>query len=302
MYQIDFHSDDYGLSPNNSRRILELIREGHLDSISIIPNMHYYDECIELLKAEWDALPVKPKLSVHINLVDGLGLTNGWKEPMSWGNLFLRNFTFGNQYRKTKSLITEEISEQIRKVYSDIKNLPGIESELRLDSHQHTHNIPIVLDAMFDAITLASDRIGENLYGRLTYVRLSSEPFWMFITTSGVVGTFPIINLIKNIVLRILGVSAHHKLSKQNIPHGMICGLNMSGCMDGKRMQLLLPKLEAYAKKRDCYMEIFGHAGIVLQEEVSPEYGESHRIFYVDSNRDVEYEGMKAVCNRLAEN
>ena len=302
MYQIYYHSDDYGISPNSSKRILELVREGHLDSISIIPNMHYYDECIDILKTEWRSLPIKPKISVHINLVDGIGVSSGWTSPMSWGQLFLKSFIHNNGYRAARTLITDEICEQIRRLYADIKDLPGVDGELRLDSHQHTHIVPIVFDSMLDAIKLASDRDGVAYDSKLTYIRLSSEPFWMFMTTPGVVGTFPIINLVKNIILRVLGVSAHKKLTKRGIMHGMICGLNMSGCMDGKRMALLMPKLEAYAKKRDIYMEIFGHAGIVLPEEVSPEFGESHRIFYVDANRDVEYEGMKVVCNRLAGN
>ena len=60
MHRLDFHADDYGVSINNSKRIIELIRSGRADSISFIPNMGCFDECMALLKDNWDGFEKKP--------------------------------------------------------------------------------------------------------------------------------------------------------------------------------------------------------------------------------------------------
>ena len=54
MRVVDLHADDYAFTVNTSRQMLDLMRDGVLDSISIIPNMTCYEECIDLLKEAKD--------------------------------------------------------------------------------------------------------------------------------------------------------------------------------------------------------------------------------------------------------
>lgn len=286
MYMIDFHSDDYGISPNNSKRILELVKGGHLESFSIIPNMSYYAECMELLKKEWNELPKKPLISIHINLVDGNSLSGRWSHH-SWGEIFMANYSIGKKRTLIYEDIKAEISAQINRVFEDIKDLEGFNGKLRLDSHVHTHMIPIVFDAMMAAVE------GRDV----EYVRLSKEPLCMFYSTAGVRGTFPFINVIKNIILRFYSHRVSKYLITHNIEHGLIWGLIMSGYMDGERMKKLMPKMEKYAAERNAYLEIFGHVGIVLKDEaIMEEYSEDDRMFFLSDDRNVEFHGMEEIC------
>lgn len=289
MYKIDFHADDYGISPNNSKRILELVRNGHLNSFSIIPNMSCYDECISILKAEWDSLPVKPLISVHINLIGGINLSNTGNQYPSWGKIFLPSLIPGKNRKRMFSQITSEIESQISRVYNDISSLDS-SLKLRLDSHVHTHMIPLVFDATIQAV----ENLG--LTDRLEYIRLSREPLGMFLTTKGVRGTYSPVNIVKNLVLRFLSLRSSRILAKKHINHGLLWGLMMSGKMDKDRMSILLPQMTAYTQKKDTYLEILGHPGIVLPEESLPEFGPDDTVAFFSENRNLEYQAMEHCC------
>ena len=120
MFKVDYHGDDYAVSVNNSKRMIELIKMGKLDSISIIPNMAAFDECMIMLKNEWASFDKKPLISVHINLIDGISLS-GSKNPVmvnekgnlssSWGKYFIKSFIPGKGRKLLKEDLTQEIKE-----------------------------------------------------------------------------------------------------------------------------------------------------------------------------------------------
>lgn len=289
MYKIDYHADDYAISVNNSNRILELVRSKKLDSFSIISNMGCYNECMDILKKAWPDFDNKPLISVHLNLIDGYRLSsdNNDIQNNSWGKLFINSFVPSSKKALLKKQLTAEIKAQIKNVYDDTRNLldnSGNPVELRLDSHVHTHMIPIVFDSMIDALKEL------ELLDEVKYIRNSKEPVCMFFTTKGVAGTFSMINVIKNIILNMLGMRTTHLLKKFDIPTGMLWGLIMSGKMDHERISLLLPKMTRYASTKDQYLEILCHPGIVLPEEKRPEYGPDDLEAFFSSNRDIEYE------------
>ncbi len=72
---IDIHADDYALTENTSKDILECMAAGKLDSISIVPNSCCFDKCMEMLYSAIPSMPFLPRMSVHINLVEGLSRT-----------------------------------------------------------------------------------------------------------------------------------------------------------------------------------------------------------------------------------
>ena len=290
MYKLDFHGDDYAISVNNSKRMIELIESGRLNSISIIANMGCFDECMSLLHDKWDGFKNKPLISVHINLIDGYLLSSDNPniiQDNSWGNLFIRSlFPFPGKKAYKNSLSTE-ISTQIKRVFDSIKDLKDDNEHpvsLRLDSHVHTHMIPLIFDAMTDALN------SLNMSSRVSYIRNSCEPIKIFFKTPGVKGTFPAINLIKNLILNILGKRVLRYCHSQNIDTGMLWGLMLSGNMDRKRIDILLPKMSEYARKKDSYLEVLCHPGIVLIEEKRPEYGKDDLASFFSKNRDAEYD------------
>ncbi|MDE7186679.1 MAG: hypothetical protein K2O13_04135, partial [Lachnospiraceae bacterium] len=67
LQEIDIHADDYALTVNTSRDMLDCMLRGQLDSISIVPNMSCFQECMELLCKAVHKLPFLPKISVHLD-------------------------------------------------------------------------------------------------------------------------------------------------------------------------------------------------------------------------------------------
>ena len=71
MKNIDIHADDYALTVNTSKDMLECMKAGKLNSISIVPNTSVFEECMGLLYQEIPTLPFLPLMSVHLDFVEG---------------------------------------------------------------------------------------------------------------------------------------------------------------------------------------------------------------------------------------
>ena len=135
--KLDIHADDYALSIHNSERFLELMRGGYLDSISVIPNMSSFPECMEMLRKEWPLLEKKPLIAVHLNVAGGYSLA-GITDPfltkkvgtgrvfsVSWGQLFLSSMGFasgGNASYTVRICLTNSF---VKAVCTALR-LPGI--------------------------------------------------------------------------------------------------------------------------------------------------------------------------------
>ncbi|MBR2823844.1 MAG: ChbG/HpnK family deacetylase [Clostridia bacterium] len=289
MYGIDFHADDYAASIENSKRILSLARSGRIDSFSVITNMGCYEACMDLLRADWTRFPRKPLLSVHINLIDGYWLCaekEGQIIRNSWVGLLASGMVPGRRRKRLRELLSAEIEAQIGAFLRRTEDLETEEGEplpLRIDGHVHTHMIPLVFAALMDAL----ERMG--LRERVRFIRCSSEPLLMFLSTPGVTGTISPVNLTKNLILRVLSHSVRKKLGAAHIPTGYVFGLALTGEMDLKRVRLMMPKMKAYVRKKDARLEVLTHPGGCLPEELSEEYGPDDRKAFLAPGRDIEY-------------
>ena len=65
--EVEYHADDYGLFPAQSRRILDCSDHGVLNAISIMANSPYLPECMEMLRSYQDRL----KITLHLNFMEG---------------------------------------------------------------------------------------------------------------------------------------------------------------------------------------------------------------------------------------
>ena len=103
MPQIEIHADDYAISPHSSEDILNCLRAGKLDGVSVLTNMSCFEEYAVKLKAEYDSFPKKPRLTVHLNFMEGHCAADPAEVPhlvdengyfnISWGTLFKWNYT-----------------------------------------------------------------------------------------------------------------------------------------------------------------------------------------------------------------
>ena len=292
MYAIDFHADDYAASPENSRRILALLEAGRIDSISVITNMSCYAECMAMLRASWSRFPHKPLLSLHINLIDGFRLSAQAKASEkdrlireTWAKLFFRGFLPGR--KRLWEACSAEIEAQLRAFLAEtgaLRDDRGQPLPLRIDSHVHTHMIPLVFRALMDAL----ERTG--LLDHVCFIRCSAEPLVPFLWTPGITGTLSPISLLKNRMLHFLSLPVRHRLHAMGLDAGRIFGIALTGEMDLNRVRLALPKIKRYAQKRNAYLEIMVHPGRTLPAEITKEYGPDDRRAFLSPKRDMEYE------------
>ena len=226
---IDIHADDYALTVNTSIEMLDLMRDGVLDSISIIPNMTCYEECIGLLKEAIPSLPYLPKISVHLNLVEGLqlsasdGASGNALITSTWKSLFLASYN-PLKRKSVKEMLGDEIYAQIKRVQSAIEQCTDLarkcgvscQEGLRIDSHQHTHMIPIVWDALCECLE------ENNLNPE--YIRNSKEPLMPFIASATLWKSYSPVNMIKNRILNFYSGNATD-MTAAIVLNPCICGV-----------------------------------------------------------------------------
>ncbi len=156
---------------------------------------------------------------------------------------------------------------------------------LRIDSHQHAHMIPVVWEAILEAVA-------EEGY-RVEYIRNSREPLGVFLTDVSLYRTYRPINFVKNRLLAFYAGRADRYCDENGIPRMYLWGLVMSGRMDRERIEKLYGKMLKKANKDRRNLEILFHPGITLPEEVTPEIAkEAVEEFYMRKDRHVEKEAV----------
>lgn len=289
--KIDIHADDYALTPNTSKDILKCIKQGKLDSISIVPNMSCFEECMEMLYKEIPELPFLPLMSVHVNLVEGTPLFKGSDEApayecLSWGKLYMYSWIIGKN-SPIRLSIEAEVKAQIIKCQRAIDRCVRIAKEsgtsckqegLRIDSHQHTHMIPMV----WDACIKASETINTNL----EYIRNSREPLIVFLNNKETRSSYRLVNMVKNMILAIHSKKADRLCNELRLDKMYLWGLIMSGNMDINRVSTLYESVTKQAKKRNRSLEILFHPGEILPIEINDELNaEAIKSFYLNDGR-----------------
>lgn len=293
---VDIHADDYGYTLNTSKDILELIKKGLLDSISIIPNTSYFDESMDLLYKEIPNLPFLPLISVHINLVEGYNLSNtsllsrDGINTSSWSDILIASI--GGIKKELKNQLKKELKAQINKTDEVVSkcieiakknNIPCEQKGIRIDSHTHTHSIPLVFDAIKEVI-------GEE-HLNVEYIRNPKEPILPFITNIGL--SFKPINFIKNAILNVFSKNIDNYLDDKGIQKMYMWGLVMSGEMDFDRIQIIYPKMLDIVKKHNRNLEILFHPGLALESENVDELNKTNmKDFNMSHNRSIEKEAI----------
>lgn len=304
MSKTDIHADDYALTVNTSKDMLSCMREGHLDSVSILSNMSCFRECMELLYQAIPELPFLPKMSIHLNFVEGRSLAGTGQVPLlakgernlmqlSWGELFVLSYHPWKR-RTVKEQLTREIKVQIEAAHAAISRAIAIAEEhgiscnqknMRIDSHQHVHMIPVVWEALTEVIR-------EEHY-EVEYIRNTKEMLGVFLSEISLWKTYRPINFVKNILLRLYSHKADRYAYTHNLEQMYLWGLVMSGHMDYDRIVRLRPKVTTKAEKDNRVLEIVFHPGLTLPEEVSEEIGEkAAKDFYLRQDRHVEMDAL----------
>ncbi len=304
MTELDIHADDYALTVHTSQDILECMKKGKLDSISVLTNMSCSGACMELLAKTVPELPFLPAMSVHLDFVEGKCLAGSGEVPLlarkesdyiglSWGKLFLLSFLPGK--RKTaKAQLKKEIRAQIAAGQKEIvrcmkiaeeHGIPCKQKGLRIDAHQHAHMIPVVWEALTEVIE-------EECYP-VEYIRNSKEVLGVFLSDGSLWKTYRPVNFIKNRLLYLLSFKVDRYAKDHAMQRMYLWGLVMSGRMDYDRIVRLYPSMAVKAEKEHRILEFCIHPGRMLAEEVTKEVdAQAADDFYLSPDRAVEKDAV----------
>lgn len=286
----DFHADDYALSLSSSQDIISLREKGCIESISIIPNMSAFEASAPLLKA----FPQAVKRSIHLNFMEGRSCLPASQIPdlvddnsffkVSWGSLFMAKFNPAKRSVLRKQLAAEIVAQVEKCIASDLVDSMA----LRLDSHQHTHMIPLVQDALFEAVDTL-----EKQGRKVVFIRNTEDPVSLYFRSARTLKGFSFSNMLKCIILNSFSYRLKRKLKERGLPVGYLCGVFYSGHMDQERLGGVLPLFEKLAEKKNRRVEVLFHPGSVKKEEIAPEFTKPGFVqFHLSNNRHVEFDAL----------
>lgn len=277
-----FCADDYGLSEQSKVRIEKCLESGVLNQISLLPNGEIGD-----FKSRLTCKNVR--LSLHLNLVEGRPLSKSEDIALlvskdgffkySFIGLFLLSI-FGNR-EKFESQVYKEIKNQL--IFW--KNTIGSDRPILIDSHQHTHMIPLIFKTLIRVIK------DENL--QVENIRIPAEPIAPFLLTPSLYFRYKPSGLIKQWLLKFLNLFNKGKLKKSKIYSTLFLGIVFSGNLTEEKIKKILPRYEKKAEKLAQDIEIAFHPGY-LEKGESETYGcrKGFEKFYLSNWRKIEYDTL----------
>ncbi len=275
---IYFCADDYGISKSSNTRIEECLKNGALNKISVLPNSDALDFKRRLLGEN-------VKLSLHLNLIEGYPLSkkedvsllvagNGSFKYSFIGLLFIS--IFGN-----RNLLEKQIYNEIKAQIDFWKKEMGEETPILVDSHQHTHMIPLVFKTLMRVIT------EENV--AVEYLRIPNEPILPYIKSPSLYLKYSPVGLVKQWLLKFLKFVNRKELKKANIKSALFMGIMFSGQLTEDKINKLLP----YYKKQNENIEIAFHPGYLESgESLIDGFRQSFKKFYYSKWRRIEYDTL----------
>lgn len=297
--RIDRHADDYAISHHSSSDILQCLKAGKLDSISVLTNMSCYEEEAGRLLDCWETLPVQPQLTIHLNFMEGHCLAPReevrWLTDekgyfnIGWGTLFQWNY-LPWKYGEAKAQLKREIKAQTERFIAVFGKGEG----LRFDGHQHTQMIPLVYRALLEVIA-------EEGYP-VSYIRVTKEPVLAYWSVPSLYRSYSPVNWVKNAVLNVYAPGMERRLrnSRRVLAENrageepmLLWGVVMSGHMDAGRVARLMPAMQACAEKKGRTLEVLFHPGTVRKEELTAEFcNAGANEFHIAEGRRIEWQAV----------
>ena len=330
--QVEFHADDYGLFPEQSKRILHCMESGALNGVSIMPNSPYLQECTQMLAEacatrrtsasskdsgfsdgtdvpESDTIrsvaglsrPNPPvSLTIHLNLVEGKALSPLHKVSSLTDPDGVFRPSFGKLLLVScvpvlRGRFLHQIRTEFRHQIRRCKPYfddPAFCQQIRLDSHVHFHMIPVVFDAMIQAAKL------EDLHP--SYIRIPKEPVFLYLKHLPCLEHVRPVNFLKVLILNLLALRARLRYGSTPLDAApaLFSGVMLSGYMSKKNVRAILPDFLALCKKKNQGLEMLFHPGAVCSEaELSQVTSADDKTFFTDAGRSEEAEALTKLKN-----
>lgn len=245
-----FHCDDLCLTENISRVLYHALNTRKIKSVSCVVNTINIKSWIKKFSKK------KININLHLNLLDGKPISKNLKYIVNKKNYFNNSFikiffySFFPNYHPFKLEIKKEIESQLKIYFLNIKK-----NKIRyvaLDSHQHIHSIPWILNIIISF----KDKYNIN------FIRSLDEPF-ILSSFKLIFKKWFYINLIKFFLLKLLNINISKKLKKNKIKTNKnFFGIIQSGNID----KIYISKLKKYYSNDS---QILIHPGYAKKKEVN---------------------------------
>ena len=277
-----FCADDYGISTYGNSRIENCLENGVLNKVSVLPN----GEISDFKQRLSDKAAI---ISLHINLVEGRPLSNPNDVDLlvSESGYFKYSFigllalSLSPKRKKLEKQIYKEIQNQIE----FWKKTTGETLSVSIDSHQHTHMIPLIFKTLMRVIK------EEGL--KVSYLRIPNEPLLPYIYTPTLYFEYHPVGLVKQWLLKTFALVNRRELKKSKIQSAYFMGILFSGKLNEARIRKLLPHYLKLAKKHNKNIEIGFHPGYIKDgEKLLDGSRQDFRKFYFSPWRNIEHETL----------
>ena len=252
--RIHIHADDYGMISQSNERIRSCWEHGCIDGVSVMVNGRQ-----PAMMGEHSMIPV----ALHLNLVEGKPLSDPEKIPL----LVRPDGFFTHAFFDLLLLsLSGKRKELERQLYLELDaqflafaRLYPAQRELSVDSHQHTHMIPLVFRTLLRVIRDRNLPVG--------YLRVPAEPIGPFFLEPSLYFTYRPVNLLKNVVLNVLWCFNRRAFRETGISTSIFCGILFSGEMDEARLTRVFSHFCRLACRKEQDIEFLFHPGAILPGE-----------------------------------
>ncbi len=150
--KIFIHADDFGLTSQDTRNILEAVSGGILKSVSLVPNGEDFDNAVRQLKN----FP-HIRVAVHLNLTQGKPVSP--PAEIKWlvdekGEFLPDHILFiwwaWLCFTRKRPLLKEQIKQELTAQITRVCAALGNNAPVYVDSHRHLHMLPVFFDSLLE--------------------------------------------------------------------------------------------------------------------------------------------------------
>lgn len=235
--QFILNADDFGMSHDFNRAVLDGYNYGFLTSASICANGTAFDSAVNEILPECQNLG----LGVHLNIIEGKSLTHA--ECLTDNNSNFNKgylwFILNSRKKEVLNVIEKEFRVQIEKVQSVAK-------VDHIDSHVHVHAIP--------AIFRLTAKLAKE-YG-IPYIRTQHEEFYIAPNAKKNYSPAFFINIVKVNLLNMFTAKNKNTVKEFGLKsNDYLIGVGYTGMMDSMTLEYGLKALE----DTNCTVECLIH-------------------------------------------
>lgn len=245
MKKIILCADDFGQNEAVSQAIIQLAKKQRITATSCLTTTSHWPQHANSLKDIAGSIDI----GLHFNLTEGKPLTSIFNNDFpTLKDLIIAAYT--------KKLNQEQIYQELLSQLAAFKKYTGNEPAY-IDGHQHIHQLPVIRDALIQAVT-------ENLTSNL-YLRIPKN-------------THPLTQFPKNLIINSLGANKLLSLCKQ---HHIAHNTSFAGVYNFSQARNYRRYFQIFLQQINHQGIIMCHPGLVSNDETDPIYfSRAHEYYY----------------------